>query len=167
MSYLDIYTSQDPVTGKITLDLIQLIDPYPYGIGSWMLEKKYHKDFHGPFSVIADPRLPTAHLLKTFFVQHQAYRKNLKILLQELVKKVTARVHKVGDLDKVLELLGEDFCNAWFDLEDFLGDAKPEPYREGYLTDIFRYWRTIAPTEEIQRFEDLWVYVAGRPHLQE
>lgn len=176
MSHVDIYTTTIEETGEVILDAVWLTDPYPFGVGKWLKETKFNKNIHGSLQSISGRNLPTGHLIKSAMDQHQIYRKNLKILRQELVKKVIARMAKFGigadwdnetDWEKTKKRLGDDFVEAWFDLEDFLGDFSEEPYREGYLTDIFRYWRTVAHESEIRRFEDLWVYVAGRPHRQE
>ena len=168
MSYVDIYTTTIEETGEVFLDEIWLTDPYPYGVGKWLLETKFNKNIHGSLQSITSPKLPTGHLIKSAMDQHQVYRKNLRLLYQEFIKKFQIRMFERGlDYQGMWNRVGMDLLKDLMDLHHFVGDAKSEPYREGYLTDIFRYWRTVADPSEIRRFEDLWVFVAGRPHRQE
>lgn len=155
-------------TGKIILDGVLMTNPYPYDIGKSLLDTKFNKNIHGSFQSIRKLQLPTEPLLKSALNQHHAYRKNLRLLYQETIKKMQIRMFETEtDHPKMRYLLGEDFYEALWDLHDFVGDDKHQEYREGYLTEIFRYWRTVADKSEIRRFEDLWVFTAGRPHRQE
>lgn len=164
---IDVETSRNPETGEFTIGKINFVAPYPKGLGAWMLETKYNKNWHGSIRNLTNPRLPVAHLIKDWMKRREAYHKNLVILWSELIKKVTQRLGGCEDEAKLYKYLGKDFMDAWVDLENFLWELPEEPYREGYLTDIFRYWRECATGPEIRRFEELWVYVAGRPHLEE
>lgn len=52
---------------------------------------------------------------------------------------------------------------VWRLNEDKWEAALEEGVEEGYLVEIFRYWRKFIGRREARRFEDVWEYVAGRP----
>ena len=71
---------------------------------------------------------------------------------------------------------GSNVMREWYqDLKGFvrrLDDDKwdaavEEGVEEGYLVEIFRYWRKFTGRRGARRFEDVWEYVAGRPILWE
>lgn len=164
---VDVYTTTIAETGEVIIDRVVINDPAPRHAGRFLLEKTYNRHIHGPPENLAHPQLPTANLMISFGKQHQAYRKNLRILYQEFCKKIDARALETGDMDKVLRRAGDYVCNGALKLENSVADMAPEKYREGYLTDIFQYWRKVASRKEIKEFEDVWEYVAGRPHREE
>lgn len=96
------------------------------------------------------------------------YERNLGILSQEFDKKFGARCDLMGAI-KAEAQAGEDVLIAASKLKKFLAHIclREQEYHEGYLKDIFHYWRKYALPKEIQKYEDVWVYVAGRPHRQE
>jgi hypothetical protein len=131
----------------------------------FLADKVYNRNLHGAPEKLA--RRQYINLRPSIRGQGEAYQRNLRLLYQEFQKKFSARIARTGDAEKAGDQIDEDVWDAVFRLEDFVGGRAPEPYREGYLTEIFRHWRTVAPADEARRYEDVWVWVAGRPRRQE
>ena len=65
-------------------------------------------------------------------------------------------------------MVGEDVLESAAALGEMVWEVEPQEAYEGYLTEIFRYWRRYGGQREHEEFEEVWRWVAGRPlpHLE-
>ncbi len=100
------------------------------------------------------PRRQYINLRPSLRAERTAYQNNLRLLIQEFERKYFAQVDRLGEA-KAADQAGDDVFESYFRLDDFMGGLNPVSYREGYLTEIFRYWRTVATADEARKFEDV------------
>ena len=86
----------------------------------------------------------------------------MRLLYQDYAFKHLKLVYKYGGFEQAQESLGTDLLESGLASGELVHNAENEQPREGYLTEIFRFWRRYATIEERRPYEEAWSFVAGR-----
>ena len=117
----------------------------------------YNKHRDGPWPT-------TERQIEYIKVQRELYNKNLAQLYQGFQAKLVQRFEELGnDMAKVREEAGPQVmaqANCLYYTHIWRKTPSRE-IKEGYLVEIFHYWRDISHGMARKEYDHLWQYVAG------